>query len=118
MAAAIAKAEAGLAEGGIPIGSVLVYGYQAQDRRSRPQFRRVHAGSAYPSRRNAMPRAGRPIAGLGLHAERSLHDAVAVPRCGARGAILLYKIPRATIGENVTFMGREEDLLRSRAYCR
>ena len=29
------------------------------------------------------------------------------------GAILLYKIPRVVIGENVTFMG-EEELLRSR----
>src|SRR5207302_5317980 len=29
------------------------------------------------------------------------------------GAILLYKIPRVVIGENVTFLG-EEDLLRSR----
>jgi cytosine deaminase len=29
------------------------------------------------------------------------------------GAILLYRIPRFVIGENVTFMG-EEELLRSR----
>src|SRR5262249_18396506 len=30
------------------------------------------------------------------------------------GAILLYRIPRVVVGENVTFMG-EEELLRSRA---
>jgi len=29
------------------------------------------------------------------------------------GAILLYRIPRVIVGENITFMG-EEDLLRSR----
>ena len=43
--------------------------------------------------------------------ERSLHHFVSV--CDVLGAILLYRIPRVIVGENVTFMG-EEELLRSR----
>jgi cytosine deaminase len=106
--AAIAEAEAGLAEGGIPIGSVLVHQGQIL---GRGHNRRVQRGSAIlHGEMDALENAGRQPA-------RVLRQCVLYttlsPCAMCSGAILLYRIPRVIVGENQTFLG-EEDLLRSR----
>ena len=108
MAAAIAEAEAGLAEGGIPIGSVLVYEDKIV---GRGHNRRVQRGSAIlHGEMDALEQAGRLPASV--YTQSVLYTTLSpCPMCS--GAILLYKIPRVIVGENVTFMG-EEELLRSR----
>ena len=93
MLAAVEQARAGLAEGGIPIGSVLVHGDKII---GRGHNRRVQSGS--------------PL----LHGEMdALENAGRQPARICSGAILLYGIPRVVVGENQTFQGEEEHL-RSR----
>ena len=106
--AAIAEAEAGLAEGGIPIGSVLVHEGRII---GRGHNRRVQRGSAVlHGEMDALENAGRQPARV--YAESVLYTTLSpCPMC--TGAILLYRIPRVVIGENRTFLG-EEELLRSR----
>jgi len=106
--AAVAEAEAGLAEGGIPIGSVLVHAGQII---GRGHNRRVQRGSAIlHGEMDALENAGRLPAAVYT---RSVLYTTLSPCAMCSGAILLYRIPRVVIGENVTFMG-EEDLLRDR----
>ncbi len=108
MRAAIEEAEAGLREGGIPIGSVLV-----QDGRiiGRGHNRRVQRGSAIlHGEMDALENAGRQTASS--YRESVLYTTLS-PCAMCSGAILLYGIPRVIVGENQTFRG-EEDLLRSR----
>jgi len=108
MAAAIAEAEAGLAEGGIPIGSVLVHDSQII---GRGHNRRVQQGSAIlHGEMDALENAGRQPASV---YQQSVIYTTLSPCAMCSGAILLYGIPRVIVGENVTFMG-EEKLLRSR----
>ena len=108
MAIAIAEAEAGLAEGGIPIGSVLVHQGKVV---GRGHNRRVQRGSAIlHGEMDALENAGRLKASV--YAQSVLYTTLS-PCSMCTGAILLYRIPRVIIGENVTFMG-EEELLRSR----
>ena len=108
MAAAIAEAEAGLAEGGIPIGSVLVHEGQII---GRGHNRRVQRGSAIlHGEMDALENSGRRPAAV--YAQCVLYTTLS-PCAMCSGATLLYRIPRVVIGENVTFMG-EETLLRSR----
>jgi cytosine/creatinine deaminase len=108
MAAAIAEAEAGLAEGGIPIGSVLVYEDKIV---GRGHNRRVQRGSAIlHGEMDALEQAGRLPASV--YTQSVLYTTLS-PCAMCSGAILLYKIPRVIVGENATFMG-EEELLRSR----
>jgi creatinine deaminase len=108
MAAAIAEAEAGLAEGGIPIGSVLVHQSRII---GRGHNRRRQKGSAIlHGEMDALENAGRQPASI--YTQSTIYTTLSpCPMCS--GAILLYKIPRVIVGENVTFMG-DEDLLRSR----
>lgn len=108
LAAAVAEAEAGLAEGGIPIGSVLVHRGQII---GRGHNRRVQRGSAVlHGEMDALENAGRQPASV--YRESVLYTTLSpCPMCS--GAILLYGIPRVVIGENQTFLG-EEELLRSR----
>jgi len=106
--AAIAEAEAGLAEGGIPIGSVLVHGGQII---GRGHNRRVQRSSAtLHGEMDALENAGRLPA---VVYTRSVLYTTLSPCAMCSGAILLYRIPRIVVGENVTFRG-EEDLLRDR----
>jgi cytosine deaminase len=106
--AAIAEAEAGLAEGGIPIGSVLVHGGQII---GRGHNRRVQRSSAIlHGEMDALENAGRLPA---VVYTRSVLYTTLSPCAMCSGAILLYRIPRIVVGENVTFRG-EEDLLRDR----
>jgi creatinine deaminase len=108
MAAAIAEAEAGLAEGGIPIGSVLVHHGKIV---GRGHNRRVQRGSAIlHGEMDALEQAGRLPASI--YTQSVLYTTLS-PCAMCSGAILLYRIPRVIVGENVTFMG-EEELLRSR----
>jgi cytosine/creatinine deaminase len=106
--AAVVEAEAGLAEGGIPIGSVLVYEGQII---GRGHNRRVQWGSAIlHGEMDALENAGRLRAAV--YARSVLYTTLS-PCAMCTGAILLYRIPRVVVGENVTFRG-EEDLLRGR----
>jgi cytosine deaminase len=108
LAEAIAEAEAGQAEGGIPIGSVLVYQGKII---GRGHNRRVQRGSAIlHGEMDALENAGRLPATV--YAQSVLYTTLS-PCAMCSGAILLYRIPRVIIGENVTFMG-EEELPRSR----
>ena len=108
MQAAIEEAEAGLAEGGIPIGAVIVHNNRII---GRGHNRRVQQGSAIlHGEMDALEHAGRQPASV--YREAVLYTTLSpCPMCS--GAILLYGIPRVVIGENRTFLG-EEELLRSR----
>jgi len=108
MHATIEEARASLAEGGIPIGSVLVHNGQIL---GRGHNRRVQRGSAIlHGEMDALENAGRQPAAV--YANAVLYTTLS-PCAMCTGAILLYGIPRVVIGENQTFMG-EEELLRSR----
>ena len=106
--AAIQEARQGLAEGGIPIGSVIVHRDKII---GRGHNRRVQNGSAIlHGEMDALENAGRQSAAV--YRESVLYTTLS-PCSMCSGAILLYGIPRVIIGENRTFMG-EEELLRAR----
>jgi cytosine deaminase len=106
--AAIAEAELGRAEGGIPIGSVLVHHGRVI---GRGHNRRVQRGSAVlHGEMDALENAGRQPASV--YRECVLYTTLS-PCSMCSGAILLYGIPAVIIGENQTFVG-EEEWLRSR----
>lgn len=108
MQAALDEARRGLAEGGIPIGSVLVHRGRIL---GRGHNRRVQSGSTVlHGEMDALENAGRQPASV--YRDCVLYTTLSpCPMCS--GAILLYGIPRVVVGENRTFMG-EEALLRSR----
>lgn len=108
MAAAIEEAEKGLAEGGIPIGSVLVHKGRII---GRGHNRRMQDGSVIRhGEMDALERAGRLPASI--YRESVLYTTLSpCPMCS--GAILLYGIPHVVVGENETFLG-EEALLTTR----
>lgn len=106
--AAIDEAIAGGAEGGIPIGSVLVHRGAII---GRGHNRRVQQGSAIlHAEMDALERAGRCPASV--YRESVLYTTLS-PCAMCSGAILLYGIPHVVVGEDQTFVG-EEALLRSR----
>ena len=106
--AAIAEAELGLREGGIPIGSVVVHEGRVL---GRGHNRRVQRGSAVlHGEMDALEAAGRQPAAV--YRACTIYTTLS-PCVMCAGAILLYRIPRVVVGENRTFMG-EEALLRSR----
>ena len=106
--AAIAEAELGLAEGGIPIGAVLVHQGKIL---GRGHNRRVQQGSVVlHGEMDALERTGRQRAGV--YRASTLYTTLS-PCAMCSGTILLYGIPRVVIGENQTFQG-EEELLRAR----
>lgn len=106
--AAIDEARQGLAEGGIPIGSVIVHQGRII---GRGHNRRVQQGSAIlHGEMDAFENAGRQPASV--YRESVLYTTLSpCPMC--TGAILLYGIPTVIVGENQTFMG-DEALLRER----
>ena len=107
MQAAIDEARAGLAQGGIPIGSVIVHrGHIIGSGHNR----RVQDGSVVlHAEMDAFENAGRQVASV--YREATLYTTLSpCPMCS--GAILLYGIPRVVVGENRTFTG-EETWLRS-----
>ena len=105
---AVEEARAGLAEGGIPIGSALVVDGEVV---GRGHNRRVQQGSAIlHGEMDALENAGRLAASA--YRRATIYTTLSpCPMC--TGAILLYGIPRVVVGENRTFMGAE-DLLRER----
>jgi len=108
MLAAIEEARAGLREGGIPIGSVLVHGDRIL---GRGHNRRIQKGSAVlHGEMDALENAGRIAASI--YRECVIYTTLS-PCSMCSGAIQLYGIPRVIVGENRTFMG-EEALLRAR----
>ncbi len=100
--AAIEEAKKGMAEGGIPIGSVLVI---ADEIVSRGHNQRIQKGSPIlHAEMDCLKNAGR------LSAEdyrRSTLYSTLSPCDMCSGAILLYGIPKVVIGENLNFKGPE-----------
>ena len=108
MQAAINEARAGAAEGGIPIGCVIVYQGQII---GAGHNRRAQQGSVVlHGEMDALENAGRQPG----HVYRECTLFTTLSPCSmCSGTVLLYGIPRVIVGENQTFMG-EEELLRSR----
>lgn len=108
MQAAIEEARTGLEEGGIPIGSVIVYKGSII---GRGHNQRIQRGSAIlHGEMAAFENAGRQPASV--YKDSVLYTTLS-PCAMCTGTILLYGIPKVVIGENKTFMG-EEALLKSR----
>lgn len=106
--AAIEEARQGLAEGGIPIGSVLVIDSEIV---GRGHNRRVQRGSAIlHAEMDAFENAGRLQA---RDYRRAVLYSTLSPCDMCSGTALLYRIPKIIIGENLTFRG-PEDYVRSR----
>jgi Cytosine/adenosine deaminases len=105
--AAIDEAKLGLAEGGIPIGSVIVHRGEIL---GRGHNMRVQLGDPLlHGEMSAFKDAGRQPASV--YRECVLYTTLSpCPMCS--GTSLLYKIPKIVIAENVTFVGAE-DWLRS-----
>ncbi len=107
MSAAIDEARKGLEEGGIPIGSVLVVDGKIV---GRGHNRRVQKGSAIlHAEMDAFENAGR------LSPEQYQHAVLysTLSPCEmCSGAALLYRVPKVVIGENRTFRGAEDRLMR------
>jgi len=108
MQAAIEEAKKGAAEGGIPIGSVLVIDGEIV---GRGHNRRVQQGSAVlHAEMDCLENAGRLTA---ADYRRAVLYSTLSPCDMCSGAVLLYGIPRVVVGENRTFHGPEE-YVRSR----
>lgn len=108
MQAAIEEAQTGLAEGGIPIGSVIVHNNKII---GRGHNRRVQNGSPIlHGEMDAFENAGRQTAKT--YSEATIYTTLS-PCAMCSGAIILYGISRVVVGENHTFMG-EEALLKSK----
>ena len=106
--AAIEEARKGRAEGGIPIGSVLVIDGQII---GQGHNRRVQKGSAIlHAEMDAIENAGRLKAS---DYRRAVLYSTLSPCDMCSGMALLYRIPKIVIGENRTFRG-PEDYVRSR----
>lgn len=101
--AALDEARQGRAEGGIPIGSVLVYRGEII---GRGHNRRVQSGSpVLHAEMDALENAGRQPASV--YRDSTLYTTLS-PCAMCSGAIVLYGIPRVVIGENQSFLGEEE----------
>jgi creatinine deaminase len=108
LAEAIEEARKGLAEGGIPIGSVLVIDGEVV---GRGHNRRVQQGSAVlHAEMDCLENAGRLQA---ADYQRATLYSTLSPCDMCSGAVLLYRIPAVIVGENRSFRG-PEDYLRSR----
>jgi creatinine deaminase len=100
--AAVDEARLGLAEGGIPIGSVLVVDGQIV---GRGHNRRVQRSSAVlHAEMDCLENAGR-LSPAEYH-RATLYSSLS-PCDMCSGATLLYGIPRIVVGENRTFQGPE-----------
>lgn len=103
MSAAIEEARKGLAEGGIPIGSVLVKDGEII---GRGHNRRVQKKSAVlHAEMDCLENAGRLKA---ADYKKCVIYSTLSPCDMCTGTILLYKIPIVVIGENKTFKGPED----------
>lgn len=105
---AIEQARIGAAEGGVPIGAVLVADGEVlgAGRNRRIQLESpIHHGET-----DALLVAGRQPASV--YARATMYTTLS-PCAMCVGAVLLYGIPRVVVGEHHTFLG-DEELLRSR----
>lgn len=108
MRLAVEEAKAGLSEGGIPIGAVIVHNGKVI---GKGHNRRIQEGSPIlHGEMDALENAGRQPAKV--YRECVMYTTLS-PCSMCSGAILLYGIPKVVIGENQAYMG-EEELLRSR----
>lgn len=105
---AINEAKKGLAEGGIPIGSVIVHNEKIL---GKGHNRRIQKGSVVlHGEMDAFENAGRQSSSV--YKKCTLYTTLSpCPMCA--GAILLYGIPKVVIGEHETFLG-DESLLKER----
>lgn len=103
MQLAIEEAKSGLAEGGIPIGSVISHQGKII---GKGHNKRIQEGSVVlHGEMDALENAGRQTAAI--YRESILYTTLSpCPMCS--GAIILYGIPKVIIGENQTFLGNEE----------
>jgi cytosine deaminase len=107
--AAIEEALQGLAEGGLPIGSVLVRGGHIL---ARGHNRRVqHADPMAHAEIDCLRNAGR----LTSYRDTVLYSTL-MPCYLCTGAILQFKIPRVVIGEDQTFPGGHARWGNSRSF--
>ena len=105
---AFKEAQKGLKEGGIPIGSVLV---NQQKIIGKGYNKRIQNGSViHHAEMDALENAGRLPSDI---YKNSILYTTLSPCSMCSGAILLYKIPKVVIGENISYKG-EEKLLRER----
>jgi creatinine deaminase len=108
MQIAITEAQQGLAEGGLPIGSVLVHNGKVL---GRGHNRRIQQSSTIlHGEMDALENAGRLPAAV--YKESVLYTTLS-PCAMCSGTIILYGIPKVVIAENNNFMG-EEALLADR----
>jgi cytosine deaminase len=98
MAAAVAEAMAGLAEGGIPIGSVLVRGGRII---GRGHNKRVQEGNPMVHAEiDCLMQAGR----VGHYRDTVLYSTL-MPCYLCAGAAVQFRIPRVVVGDSRTFPG-------------
>ena len=103
LSVALEEAMKGLSEGGIPIGSVLVYRGNIL---GRGHNRRVQQGSVIlHAEMDALEHAGRLPASV--YRQCTLYTTLS-PCAMCSGAVLLYGIPKVVIGENRNFRGEED----------
>ncbi len=108
LSAAIEEAKKGLAEGGIPIGSVLVIDNKIV---ARGHNQRIQKGSiVLHAEMDCLENAGRMKASD--YRKATLYSTLS-PCDMCSGAVLLYGIRKVVVGENKTFTG-PETYLRSR----
>ncbi len=105
MQVALEEARLGLAEGGIPIGSVLVLEDHIVGRGHNQRVQKCSV--IHHAEMNCLENAGRLKAAD--YRQATLYSTLSpCPMCS--GAILLYRIPRVVVGENVSFQGPEDHL--------
>ncbi len=103
--AVIDEARRGMAEGGIPIGSVLVVDGEIIGRGHNQRIQKRSA--VLHAEIDCLENAGRLPARILRRA--TLYSTLS-PCHMCSGAILLYEIPRVVVGENVNFKGPEQYL--------
>lgn len=108
LTAAIDEARKGLADGGIPIGSVLVIDGEIVGRGHNQRVQ--HGSSIRHAEMDCLENAGRLTA---AEYQRSVLYSTLSPCDMCSGAVLLYGIPKVIVGENQSFKGPEE-YVRSR----
>ncbi|MCG2431826.1 nucleoside deaminase [Aequorivita xiaoshiensis] len=105
---ALKEAEIGIAEGGIPVGAVLVHNGEII---GRGHNKRVQKGSPIiHAEMDAIENAGRQS--VSVYKESVLYTTLSpCPMCA--GAILHYGIPKIVIGENTNYLGAEDMLIEN-----
>ena len=102
MLAAIEQAKKSLAEGGIPIGSVLVIDGEIVGRGHNQRVQK--ASCVLHAEMDCLENAGRLTA---KDYQRAVLYSTLSPCDMCSGTVLLYGIPKVVVGENLTFQGPE-----------